>query len=90
MSRRDAGADEKGDLATEIWLEALKIAEKKVGNRVKSKRISRRQQALLEVAALAGSPEVKEEARKRVLARQSPKQRSQRGQARFSSGPEKV
>ena len=65
--------DETGDLDTALWLEALKIAEKKVGSRLKSQRVSVRQLALLEVAALAGSPEIKEEARKRVLARQSRK-----------------
>jgi hypothetical protein len=67
MSEREDGKD----LAFAIRLEALKVAEKKVGSRVKSGRLSVRQQALREVETLAGSPEIKAEARNRVLAQQS-------------------
>ena len=56
-------------LEFEVRLRALKLAEDKVGSRVRSQRVSVRQKALLEVAALAESAEIRELAREQVLAR---------------------
>ena len=67
--QRDGQMDEE----FEVRLHALKIAEKRVGSRVRSQRVSVRQKALLEVAALAETAEIKELARKQVRAKKAPK-----------------
>jgi len=59
----------------EVWLECLKLAKKKVGSRVRSRRLMVRQQALREVAALAASTDIKRQALQNVLARKSKKTR---------------
>jgi hypothetical protein len=55
-------------LEFEVRLRALRIAESRVGSRIRSRRLSVRQKALLEAAALAESAEIKEMARRQVLA----------------------
>ena len=55
----------------EVRLRALKIAENRVGSRIRSRRIGVRQKALLEAAALADSAEIKQLARQDVLAKKA-------------------
>jgi len=64
--------DQESDgLEFEVRLRALKIAENSVGSRIRSRRVSVRRKALLEAAALADSAEIKELARKEVLAKKA-------------------
>jgi len=58
-------------LEFEVRLRALKIAENRVGSRIRSRRPLVRKTALLEAAALADSAEIKQMARKDVLAKKA-------------------
>ena len=62
---------ETDGLEFEVRLRALKIAENRVGSRIRSRRIGVRQKALLEAAALADSAEIKELARQEILAKKA-------------------
>ena len=60
---------ETEDLEFEVRLLALRIAESRVGSRIRSRRVSVRQKALLEAAALADTAEIKNIARSQILAK---------------------
>ena len=62
---------ETDGLEFEVRLRALKIAENRVGSRIRSRRIGVRQKALLEAAALADSAEIKQLARQEILAKKA-------------------
>ncbi len=62
---------ETDGLEFEVRLRALKIAENRIGSRIRSRRISVRQKALLEAAALADSVEIKQLARQEILAKKA-------------------